>query len=90
MDPFRDSFNRYSQQSGTSPGRPIYSLMHYLRVGERNSQESGIVGTKGNLAPELVVIIQIFNCADMEEIHLWKEAQTKDPAIQATLQQLRK
>ena len=35
----QDSFNQYSQQSGTNPGRSIYSRMHYPRAGERNSQD---------------------------------------------------
>ena len=46
---------------------------------------SGIVGTEGNSALELVVITRS-SIVFTEEIQLWKEVQTKDLAIQATLQ----
>ena len=45
--------------------------------------------TEGNSAPELVVITRS-TILLMEAIWLWKDAQKKDPAIQVTLQRLRK
>ena len=41
---------------------------------------SGIAGTEGDSAPELVVITRS-SIVLTEEIQLWNEAQTKDPAI---------
>ena len=45
--------------------------------------------TTGNLAPEIAVITRS-SIVLTEEIQLWKEAQTKDPTTQTTMQQLKK
>ena len=48
-------------------------------------EETDISSMKGNSAPKIAVITKS-SIVLTEEIQLWKEVQTKDPAIQATLQ----